>query len=219
MMAVSFMPLMIAMVFHEYAHGIVARRWGDRSAEDAGRLTLNPVPHVDLLGTIILPISMMMMGTGAIFGWAKPVPINPNRFRKYRPGLFWVSLAGPGMNAFLAAISALIFAAMARFVPPDFRLFEPLLSMAHASVGINLVLGAFNLLPIPPLDGSKIIQSFLSPQATLKYEELARYSFFIILGLIMSGAMQTLLYPVGILANVLLAASGWIFGLGGMPSA
>ncbi|MCC7440729.1 MAG: site-2 protease family protein [Bdellovibrionales bacterium] len=215
MLTISFMPLMIAMIFHEYAHGFVAKRWGDKTAEEQGRLTLNPLPHVDPLGTVILPVGMMLMGTGFVFGWAKPVPIDPRRFKKYRPGLFWVSFAGPAMNILLALFSALIFAAILRFVPADFSLKEPLVGMAHYSVGINLVLAAFNLLPIPPLDGSKIIQSRLSPQATIKYESMARFSFVIIMGLIFTGAIRVLLYPAQVVGDWMLLGAANLFGLGG----
>jgi Zn-dependent protease len=213
MLAISFMPLMIAMIFHEYAHGLMAKRWGDKTAEERGRLTLNPLPHVDVLGTFILPIGMMLFSPGMVFGWAKPVPIDPRRFKKYRAGLFWVSAAGPLMNFSLAVVSALLFAALARILPVTFSLREPLVAMAEYSVGINLVLGLFNLLPIPPLDGSKIIESFLSLKATAAYERLSRYSLGIILILAYTGAMRVLLVPVEFVATFLLSTAGQLFGV------
>src|SRR3954470_13356393 len=97
-LSIQFVPFVMAVVFHEYAHGFIANRWGDNTAKAAGRLTLNPVPHIDVLGTLIFPIVNMLSGMSLLFGWARPVPINPSRFRKYRAGLFWVSIAGPGMN-------------------------------------------------------------------------------------------------------------------------
>src|SRR4051812_33854217 len=96
--AIQMPPFLMAVVFHEFAHGIVANRWGDSTAKDEGRLTLNPVPHVDPIGTLLFPLINMISGIPFLIGWARPVPINPSRFRKYRPGLFWVSLAGPSMN-------------------------------------------------------------------------------------------------------------------------
>lgn len=104
--AVMFVPFLMAIVFHEFAHGWAAAKWGDNTAKDAGRLTLNPMPHIDLVGTIVLPMMMMLMPGGLLFGWAKPVPINPSRFKDYRKGLFWVSFAGPLMNFALAIVSA-----------------------------------------------------------------------------------------------------------------
>src|SRR5690349_5324321 len=97
-LAIQFVPFLMAVVFHEFAHGFVAHTWGDDTAKDSGRLTLNPTPHMDLFGTLIFPIIFMLSGSSVLFGWAKPVPINPTRFRKYRPGLFWVSCAGVLMN-------------------------------------------------------------------------------------------------------------------------
>lgn len=210
------LPFMIAVIFHEFAHGFVAKYWGDTTAEDHGRLTLNPVPHIDPIGTLLFPGIMMLTGTGFLFGWAKPVPINPNRFRKYRPGLFWVSLAGPGMNFILAFLSAAALCFMIRFVSPTFYLFEPLLEMAKVSVVLNWALGIFNLLPLPPLDGSKIVESFLSYSATQKYEQLAQYSFWILLALIFTGALRILMVPIHFMSNLSIAIMAEIFGLGGL---
>ena len=151
-------PFIMAVIFHEYAHGFVANRWGDSTAKDQGRLTLNPVPHIDPVGTLLFPLINMLTAIPILIGWARPVPINPNRFRKYRPGLFWVSLAGPAMNFLLATLSALTFFAILVWVPSDFYLHEPLREMAKISVSLNFALGLFNLIPLPPLDGSKIIK-------------------------------------------------------------
>jgi len=212
----SFLPLMAAMVFHEYAHGWMAKRWGDGTAEEAGRLTLNPVPHVDPVGTILLPMGMMLLGTGFLFGWAKPVPIDPRRFRHFRKGLFWVSAAGPLMNFIFALVSALVLGALLRFTSPEGFLFHrPLTRMAEFSILINFVLGLFNLFPLPPLDGSKMIQSFLSPAAQIRYESIARYSFFILMALLFTGAMRFLLYPVHILTHLALSLSAWVYGFSG----
>jgi len=212
-LTVQFPPFMMAVVFHEYAHGFVANMWGDTTAKDSGRLTLNPIPHIDLMGTIVLPIMVMATGMNVLFGWAKPVPISPTRFRKYRPGLFWVSIAGPGMNFILAVVSALVMAALVRFAPQDAFFFEPLVMMSGISVYLNFALGLFNLIPLPPLDGSKIIQAFLSYEATKAYEKVAAWSFFIILGLIMTGAMRVLLYPMQVLGALTFSFAEIAFGL------
>src|SRR5690349_478772 len=137
MLSIQLVPFIMAVVFHEYAHGFVANRWGDNTAKNEGRLTLNPIPHMDPLGTLIFPMINMLTGMNILFGWAKPVPINPNRFKKYRPGLFWVSLAGPGMNFLLAFLSAGIFCALEAWAPKTFYLYEPLARMAIVSVSLN----------------------------------------------------------------------------------
>lgn len=211
-LSIQFVPFMMAVVFHEFAHGYMANRYGDTTARDAGRLTLNPAPHVDVLGTLILPILMMVSGVSFLFGWARPVPINPNRFKNYRSGLFWVSLAGPGMNFLLALVSGAVFAAIRAWVPESFSLHEPLVGMAIASVTVNYALGIFNLIPLPPLDGSKMIQSFLSYDATRKYEAISQYSFFILMGLMWTGALSVLGYPIVFLRNLTLYGMTVLFG-------
>jgi Zn-dependent protease len=211
-LSIQFVPFMMAVVFHEFAHGYMANRYGDTTARDAGRLTLNPAPHVDVLGTLILPILMMVSGVSFLFGWAKPVPINPSRFKNYRSGLFWVSFAGPGMNFLMALVSGAAFAAIRTWMPETFYLHEPLVSMAIASVTVNYALAIFNLIPLPPLDGSKMIQSFLSYDATRKYEAISQYSFFILMGLMWTGSLSVLGYPIVFLRNLTLYGMTLLFG-------
>jgi Zn-dependent protease len=210
-LSIMIVPFLVAVIFHEVAHGFVAYRWGDSTARDQGRITFNPVPHIDPLGTLILPILMMFTGSGMLFGWARPVPINPTRFKKYRAGLFWVSLAGPAMNFLIAALSGLSFAAILKFVSPEFYLFEPLIEMTKVSVMLNFSLGIFNLLPLPPLDGSKIIESFLPYNAMKAYESIAQYSFWILLALIMTGALSILSVPIQFLTRFTLIESISLF--------
>jgi Zn-dependent protease len=193
---VQFPPFVMAVCFHEYAHGRMAKAWGDQTAQEQGRLTLNPVAHADVLGTLVFPAINMLSGMNLLFGWAKPVPIDPRRFRKFRPGLFWVSLAGVMMNVLLAAISAFACAAIQRWASPDFYLFEPLVRMTIASISINYALAIFNLVPLPPLDGSKIVESFLPYRMAQKYESLAQYSFFILMALLLTGALSVLSGPI-----------------------
>ncbi len=211
-LSIQIIPFLMAVVFHEFAHGFIAHRWGDSTAKDQGRLTLNPIPHMDPLGTVFFPLIMMATGTGLLFGWAKPVPINPSRFKKFRPGLFWVSLAGPGMNFLLATLSAFGFVGLQIWMSPEFYLFEPLVAMAYVSVSLNFALGIFNLIPLPPLDGSKIVESFLPYTAMQKYEAVARYSFFILMGLMLTGAFSILSVPIAFFTKLTLGIAAQILG-------
>jgi len=213
MMSLQLVPFFMAIVIHEFGHGWMARKWGDNTAFDSGRLTLNPIAHVDPIGTLAIPLLNMITGIPLLFGWAKPVPINPNRFRKYRPGLFWVSVAGIIANFIMAALCALSFAALIRFMPEDFFLTRPLILMAQFGVGVNFAIALFNLLPIPPLDGSKVIESFLSYEATRKMQALERYSFFILIALLWSGALSVLQGPIQWLSTVFLTTAAQLFGI------
>ncbi len=213
MLSIQLVPFIMAVVFHEYAHGYVAKTWGDTTAKDAGRLTLNPIPHMDLMGTVVFPVIMMLSGINILFGWAKPVPINPTRFKKYRHGLFWVSLAGPGMNFLLAVLSAAVFCGIRLWVPQTFYLYEPLIGMAYVSVSLNYALGIFNLIPLPPLDGSKMVESFLSYQATRKYESISRFSLLILLGLMFTGAFSVIAYPITYCSDLTLSLMAYLFHL------
>jgi hypothetical protein len=209
----QFVPFLLAVVGHEFGHGFVANLWGDTTAKDSGRLTLNPIPHLDPIGTVLFPIINMVSGFNILFGWARPVPIDPRRFRKFRPGLFWVSLAGPIANVILAVLCALGFVAMLRFVPEKFIFFKEFTTMLQIGVFINYGLGIFNLLPIPPLDGSKVIESMLSYPAMQKYEQLSKYSVFILLALMFTGAISFLSGPIMFLGNMTLTLSALLFGI------
>ena len=212
-LSIQLVPFIMAVVFHEYAHGFIANQWGDPTAKNAGRLTLNPIPHMDPIGTVLFPMIGMLSGINILFGWARPVPIDPRRFRKYRSGLFWVSMAGPGMNFLLANLSAAFLCAVILWVPPTFYLSEPLIQMAHASIILNYALGIFNLIPLPPLDGSKVVESFLSYNATRKYEQVSRYSFMILIALFWTGAMSVLRYPIMFCSNLTLFGMTHLFNL------
>lgn len=214
-LSIQFPPFVIAVVFHEVAHGWIARYWGDKTAEKAGRLTLNPLPHLDLFGTVLFPLIGMGSGWSFLLGWAKPVPVDPGKFRKFRPGLFWVSVAGPGANFLLAILSAAGFCAIRRFVSAEFYLFEPLIAMSYVSISLNFALGIFNLLPLPPLDGSKIIEAVLPYELARKYETIAQYSFWIMMALLISGALSVLSYPIRFLSDITLYVMASLFGLGG----
>ncbi len=214
MMSIQIVPFFVAIVFHELGHGLMARHWGDTTAEREGRLTLNPVAHIHPIGTVLIPIVNMITGIPLLFGWAKPVPINPNRFRKYRPGLFWVSLAGPAANVFLAFASALLFHALSLAIPEDFYLYDPITKMCMVGVQINYSLALFNLLPIPPLDGGRIIESMVGFQGTQRLRVLEGYSFWILLGLLWTGALSILGGPIMTLSYKTLVLAGQLFPTG-----
>ena len=188
-------PVLLAVTLHEVGHGYAAYRLGDSTAAEMGRLTLNPIKHADLMGTVIVPIAMMLL-TPFVFGWAKPVPINAARLNNPRRDMIWVAMAGPGANIIMAICWALVF----KFATPAFG--EPsgtqmiLSTMAQVGIMINFLLAAFNILPIPPLDGSRVMMSFLSPELARPYARLERYGMLIIVVLMMSGLLWRLLNPM-----------------------
>jgi len=209
----QFVPFLLAVVGHEFGHGLVARLWGDKTAQESGRLTLNPIPHIDPIGTLLFPIINMVSGMNIMFGWAKPVPIDPRRFRKFRLGLFCVALAGPFSNFLIAFVCSLILCLMLKFVNQSFIFFKELTTMLEVGVYINFGLGFFNLIPLPPLDGSKIVESMLSYPAMQQYEKLSKYSFFILLAMMFTGAISVLSGPILFLGNLSLAVAAWLTGV------
>lgn len=196
--------LIFSVIIHELAHGYVAEMFGDPTARLAGRLTLNPVPHIDLFGSIILPAVLMLTGSGVVVGWAKPVPYNPYNLRNQRWGTLAVSLSGVLANFLLA----LVFGFLLRF---DFGLPPAFTSIAQNIVLLNIVLGVFNLLPIPPLDGSKVLLA-LFPRWFYPVEQFAERNFLLVVLLL-------LFFLPTILGPVVGGLSGLIFRLftGGVP--
>jgi|TARA_B100001146_G_scaffold128380_1_gene112577 Zn-dependent protease len=184
-------PLLFAITLHEAAHGWVASKLGDHTARMMGRVTLNPIKHVDPVGTILVPLALLLMpGVGFIFGWAKPVPINFRALRSQKSGMIWVALAGPGAN-FLMAIGWLILA----IISLKLELFI-LYSMARVGIFLNILLAVFNLLPIPPLDGSRVISALLPGPLAYKYGQFEQYGFLILLGLMLIGGFQLFVLPI-----------------------
>lgn len=174
----SIVILILSVIIHEISHGYAALSQGDETAKYAGRLTLNPLPHIDIIGSIILPLIMIVGTSGAmVFGWAKPVPYNPYNLRNKRWGELFVAAAGPLSNFLLAFIFGLVI----RF-SEALQLSQSVIELSFVIVIVNIVLAVFNLVPIPPLDGSKILFSLLSPLKAQKFREfLERYSFVLIL--------------------------------------
>lgn len=195
-------PLLFALTLHEYAHGYIAFRLGDPTAQQAGRLSLNPLRHLDPLGTIAFFFIKI--------GWAKPVPVNPAYFRNPRQDMLWVALAGPLTNLLLALVSAVLLRIVlfGSTLVPDGGLLQSVLVpfswMLATSVWINLVLCVFNCLPIPPLDGGRIMTGLLPPHLARSFAALERYGFIIILLLAFSGLLSKLILPVISFANNLL---------------
>jgi Zn-dependent protease len=195
-------PLLIALTLHEFAHGYVAYRLGDPTAKALGRLTLNPLKHLDPIGTLAFFLIK--------FGWAKPVPVNPNYLKNPKQDMLWVALAGPVTNLILAIASALLakalwlFASLVPYSAVAEAVLVPVNAMLIASVWINLVLCIFNFLPIPPLDGSRILTGLLPHDLARSYLKIEKYGFIIILILAFSGVLSKIILPVISFANGLL---------------
>jgi Zn-dependent protease len=180
--------LLFSVIVHEVAHGYVALLNGDPTARMLGRITLNPVPHIDPFGTILLPLLLLISHAGILFGWAKPVPVNPLNYRNYRWGEFAVSAAGPVSNLALAAVFSVVL---------RMGLANPgLLQLAYFGVSINIFLALFNLIPIPPLDGSHILVLFLPRELARLYDHLQPVGFILILILFYTGVLGVIVMPL-----------------------
>lgn len=180
--------LFFSIIIHEVAHGYVAYRLGDPTARNANRLTLNPLAHVDPMGTLVLPLILVLMNSPVLFGWAKPVPFNPAYFRDVKKGVMLVGVAGPASNLVLASVAALLF----RVFTPGGVIGLLLLNLCV----VNVILATFNLIPIPPLDGSRVAIGFLPNHLVPRYLRLERYGFLIIFGLLWLGALDYVIWPI-----------------------
>ncbi len=216
MVQLVFLPVLIfAVVIHECAHGLVAKWCGDDTADREGRITLNPIKHIDLWGTIIIPVLLAVTNAGILFGWAKPVPVNPNNFRNFRRDDIYVSMAGPASNFILAIISALFIVTISliyQSVEPtsqsSVQMAEFALEFMKYSIEINLILALFNLFPIPPLDGSHVVASLLPPHLGEQYRSLGFTGMFILVAMMALGIINRVMAPIfafllGLLNNLI----------------
>ncbi|MEQ1619961.1 MAG: site-2 protease family protein [Methylococcales bacterium] len=201
------LPVIFAITVHEVAHGWVARKYGDNTAYAQGRLTLNPIKHIDLVGTIIIPGLLLLTFTGFVFGWAKPVPVDPRNFKNPRRDMAMVALAGPVSNIIMALLWALI-ARLGGLLGIEF-ITMPMIYMGIAGISINLVLALINLLPIPPLDGSRILTRFLPIRMAIQYDKLERWGFLIMLVLLYTKVLGLILaYPMFIIQKAFFSIAG-----------
>ncbi len=193
--AIWALPLIFAITLHEVAHGWVASWFGDNTAKAAGRLSLNPIHHIDLVGTIIVPLLMLMVSS-FIFGWAKPVPVDARNMRHPRRGMAIVSLAGPVSNLIMAFLwGAIAWGGVHLEMNGYGWVGVPLSYMGSAGIMINVVLGVLNLIPLPPLDGGKLLESLLPPRLAYQLSFIEPYSFFILIGLIITGVLSFIMMP------------------------
>lgn len=182
------LPVLFAITVHEAAHGYVARALGDHTASMLGRVTLNPIKHIDPIGTILMPLLLYFSTSGAfLFGYAKPVPVNFGNLRRPKHDMIWVALAGPASN-FIQAIAWAIALVLLLVAGVDERFF---LEMSRAGVLVNLVMWAFNLFPLPPLDGGRIVAGLLPTKAAITFSRIEPFGFFIVLALVLMGIVGT----------------------------
>lgn len=202
-------PILFAITVHEVAHGWVASKFGDQTAKLMGRLTLNPIKHIDPMGTIVVPVVLLMLG-GFIFGWAKPVPVDWRNLRNPKQDMAWVAAAGPGANLLMLILWALLAKLIILLGAPATGPWSALEKMSYAGIMINSVLMILNLFPVPPLDGSRVLTALLPPALAYKYNRLERYGLLIILVLLMTGYLGRILEPI---ITAFLSLVGLIFGL------
>lgn len=199
-------PVLFAITLHEVAHGWMARYFGDRTAELLGRLSLNPLRHIDPLGTVIVPAFLLAIRAPVMFGWARPVPVATKALRNPRRAMVFVALAGPAANLVMAAIWCAVLGAIVR-INGNATLVGWIAQMAQAGIVINVVLAVFNLLPIPPLDGGRVLAGLLPPPLGARLEKIEPVGLFLVLGLSALGMLDWLFEPafrlIGRVINVL----------------
>ena len=208
-LAISALPVIFAITLHEAAHGYAARHFGDPTAWQLGRISLNPLRHIDPIGTIVIPIAILLFSGGSfLFGYAKPVPVDFGRLRNPKQDMFWVAVVGPGANLFMALCWAFLLK-MAWLMPSsEFTL--PLSEMSKIGIMVNCVLMVLNLLPLPPLDGGRIAVSLLPHNLAWKFAQLERWGFPILLLLLFTGILGAVMNPLVIMSARIIEL---IFGL------
>ena len=194
-LAIWTLPVLFAITLHEYAHGWIAKRCGDPTASDLGRLTVNPIKHIDLVGTIIVP-AIIILTSPFVFGWAKPVPVNWRRLANPKTDMVWVALAGPGANLLMALFWALVFRLVNLYDQGPPWLVGLLLFMSTAGVFVNSIMMVLNLVPIPPLDGGRILSGLVSPVWARRLARVEPFGIFIVFGLLLTGWLGFLIGPV-----------------------
>ncbi len=207
MVSVVALPIIFAITMHEAAHGYVAKQFGDMTAYAQGRVSLNPLHHIDPIGTIVIPLVSMALG-GFLFGWAKPVPINFSALRNPKQDMLWVALAGPASNLVMA-IGWAFFLKLATMMPGNYFA-SPLAVMANMGVKINIILMLLNLLPVPPLDGGRVLVSLLPTRAAYRLAKIEPYGIIILVVLLFSGLLGAILGPLMSIAVHLVLS---LFGL------
>lgn len=212
-MAIFYVPFLFALCFHEFAHGFVAKLRGDNTAEQLGRLTISPLAHADMIGTVLLPLVgayFMISNPGGVlplFGWAKPVPVNPRNLKNIRNDMFWIALAGPMSNVLLALVGTAIL-----YFGIQFALFGSytmaIVQLMVSFIGTNLALAFFNMLPLHPLDGGKVLARFLPASINYKLEQNEHITSYVLLGLVITGSLSILFIPMRYVFNFLLGLTG-----------
>jgi Zn-dependent protease len=200
--AVYALPILFAITLHEAAHAYAARHFGDNTAFMQGRMSMNPLKHIDPVGTLLIPLVLFFIGSPFLFGYAKPVPVEFRNLRNPKRDMAWVALAGPAANLVMALMWMIGVVMLGNFQQPD----DFFMRMAQAGILTNLVIFAFNLFPVPPLDGGRIVTSHLPAAYAYKYAQLEAYGFFIVMGLAMLGFLKYWMAPVMMVANTALMA-------------